>query len=493
VKRAGVVSAWACALALVLAGPALGQAPDRSAPPELGPPPVLDLPEIQRFTLSNGLPVLLMESHRVPLVQVVLVIEAGSVHESAGRAGLAALTAAMLDEGAGERNALEIADEVDYLGADLATSASHHASRVTLHAPLSKLEPALAIMADVARRPTFPAEELERQRKERLTTLLQWRDEPRAIASVAFAGTLYGEEHPYGRPTLGNAASLVATTVDDLRAFHAAHFHSGNATLIVVGDAARGTIEPLLERAFGDWRPGNAPAVELPPAEQVGAREIFLVDKPGAAQSVIRIGRIGAERLSDDYHELVVMNTILGGSFTSRLNQILREERGYSYGAFSAFDFRPSPGPFVAQADVQTAVTDSALVVFVRELGSILERVPEDELRRAKNYVALGFPQNFETVASTAGMMVELALYDLPPDTFERFIAEVMAVTAEDVERVARKYLDPDRVAIVVVGDRATIESAIRALDLGTVHVETVEDVLGPPPPLEQAAAEPGT
>jgi predicted Zn-dependent peptidase len=468
----------------VAATTALGQAPDRSRPPELGPPPRLDLPDIQRFTLANGLPVLVMESHRVPLVEVLLLVEAGAVNEPAGDEGLAGMTAAMLDEGAGERSALEIADAIDYLGADLATNTGQHTTAVSLHTPLARLAEALPVMADVALRPTFPAEELERQRVERLTTLLQWRDEPRAIASVMFFDVLYGDAHPYGRPTLGNVASLTAMTADDLRAYHGAHFHPSGATLIVVGDVDRATLEPLLASAFGGWRRGEARAVQLPAAEQVAAREIFLVDKPGAAQSEIRLGRIGVQRLTEDYHEIVVMNTILGGSFTSRLNQRLREERGYSYGAFSGFDFRPQPGPFVAQAAVQTAVTDSALAVFMRELSGILERVSEEELQRAKNYVALGFPQTFETVGGTAGAMSEIATYDLPLDTFDRFIDEVLAVTADDVERVARQYLDPDRVAIVVVGDRSVIEPGIRALNLGTVHVATIEDVLGPAPEL---------
>jgi predicted Zn-dependent peptidase len=471
-------------LVLALAGTALGQAPDRSRPPELGAPPRLDLPDIQRFTLGNGLSVFLMESHRVPLVQAVLVVEAGAVNEPAGSEGLASMTAAMLDEGAGSRNALEIADAIDFLGATLATNAGQHTTVVSLHTPLSKLPEALPIMADVALRPTFPAEELERQRAERLTTLLQWRDEPRAIASVVFAHTLYGDQHPYGKPTLGNVSSLESMSAEDLRAHHAAHSRPGNASLIIVGDVDRAALDALLSGTFGEWRGAEAPVAQLPDAQQVAAREITIVDKPGAAQSEIRLGRIGVERLTDDYHELVVMNTILGGSFTSRLNQVLREERGYSYGAFSGFDFRPRPGPFVAQAAVQTAVTDSALAVFMREIGGILERVPEDELQRAKNYVALGFPGNFETVGSTAGMMSEIAQYDLPLDTFDTFIDDVMAVTADDVQRVAQRYLDPERIAIIVVGDRSVIEAGIRALDLGTVHVATIEDVLGPPPEL---------
>ncbi|HYO47586.1 MAG TPA: pitrilysin family protein [Gemmatimonadota bacterium] len=465
-------------------GGALGQVPDRSTPPELGPPPRLDLPDIQQFTLANGLPVLLMESHRVPVVEVVLVVQAGAADEPKGKEGLASMTAAMLDEGAGSRTALQVADAIDFLGATLATNAGHHSTVVTLHTPLSKLADALSIMVDVALRPTFPAEELERQRAERLTTLLQWRDEPSAIASVAFADALYGSGHPYGHPTMGSSVSVAGLAAEDLRAFYAARFKPGAATLVVAGDVTRASLEPLLAGGFGGWPTGTASPGELPAATQIERREIWIVDKPGAEQSEIRIGRIGADRLTEDYHEIVVMNTILGGSFTSRLNQRLREERGYSYGAYSEFVFRPAPGPFVAQAAVQTVVTDSALAVFMREISGILERVSESELQRAKNYAALGYPQNFETVASTVDAMTEIAMYDLPRDTFDRFIDEIMGVTSEDVERVARRYLDPDRVAIIVVGDRSAIEPGIRALNLGTVHVMTIADVLGPAPEL---------
>jgi predicted Zn-dependent peptidase len=487
VKRSAGCLVAGLALVVVGAGNALAQAPDRSRPPELGPPPRLDLPDIQRFTLANGLPVLLMENHRVPVVEVVLTVRAGAVDEPLGKEGLATMTAAMLDEGAGSRTALEVADAIDFLGADLATSSGQHATIVTLHAPLSKLADAVPVMADVALRPAFPDEELERQRIERLTTLLQWRDDPGRIASIAFADALYGPGHPYGRPTMGNAASLAGLDAEDLRAFHAERFHSGAATLIVVGDVTRATIEPLLASGFGDWRAGTVSSGELPAAPQVEQREVWIVDKPGAPQSEIRLGRIGVERLTEDYHEILVMNTILGGSFTSRLNQRLREERGYSYGAVSGFDFRPAPGPFVAAAAVQTAVTDSALAVFLREISGILERVPEAELQRAKNYLALGYPQSFETVASTAGALAELSLYDLPLDTLDRFIDEIMGVTSEDVERVARRYLDPDRVAIIVVGDRSVIEPGIRALNLGTVHPATIADVLGPAPQLDES------
>lgn len=470
-----------------LAPPATAQPPapaaDRSRPPEIGPPPAFDLPEIQRYALSNGLPVLLLEKHDVPIVQVNLLVHAGSVHEAVDQAGLAGLTAAMLDEGAGGRSALELADEIDFLGARLSTEAGEHTALVSLHVPVARLEPALRLMADVVLRPDFPGEELDRQRLDRLTELLQWRDEPRAVAGVEFDRTLYGETHPYGIPNLGTAASLGAMTAEDMRSFHDRAYRPGRSTLVVVGDVEPARVLDLLEEALGAWVPGEAASgVEEPPVRQVEARRIRLVDKPGAEQSEIRIGRIGAPRLTEDYFPLVVMNTILGGSFTSRLNQNLREDKGYSYGAYSAFAFRPWAGPFLAGAAVQTEVTAEALTEFVRELRGILERVPEEELERARNYLALGFPANFQTVEGTAGELGEMALYDLPEDWFDRYVERILAVTAEDVERVAREYVDPDRIAIIIVGDRERIEAPLRALELAPVEVLSVADVLGPPP-----------
>jgi predicted Zn-dependent peptidase len=354
-------------------------APDRSKPPELGPPQAMQLPAIQHFKLSNGIPVVLMEKHELPLVQVELLIRAGSVMDPPAKLGRASLMADLMDEGAGTRNSLELADAIDYLGVALGAFASNHTSGVTLHTPLAKLDSALALFADVALRPTFPPAELERKRKERLTLLLQWHDQPGAINSVAFNSILFGKEHPYGRPNLGTEQSLRSMRVEDLREFYSAYFHAGNATLVVVGDIVPAQMIAKLEQYFGSWKAGEAAAANLPQAEQVKERKIYLVDKPGAAQSVIRIGRIGAARMTDDYHALIVLNTILGGSFTSRLNQNLREKHEYTYGAGSAFDFRPSPGAFSASASVQTDVTDKALAEFMNELTNIMEPVTDEE------------------------------------------------------------------------------------------------------------------
>jgi predicted Zn-dependent peptidase len=304
---------------------------------------------------------------------------------------------------------------------------------------------------------------------------------------VEFDRVLYGDAHPYGRPGIGTAASLAAFTVEDLKTFYQRWYRPNNAALIVVGDMTASTILPKLEAMFAAWPSAAVPEPRWPKAEPSERREVYLVDKPSAAQSEIRVGRIGVSRDTEDYYALVVMNTILGGSFTSRLNQNLREEHGYSYGARSFFDFEILPGPFTAGAAVQTAVTDSALAETMKELRRIREPVSDEEMERARNFVALRFPERFQTVARIAAQLADLELYSLPDDYFNTYVDRILGVTRDEVQRVAREYIDPDHMAIVIVGDREVIERGVRGLDLGAVHVLSVEDVLGKPPVIDQA------
>ena len=474
------------ALLLFAAGPETqAQKPDRSTPPAIGPTPSFTVAPLQRFTLSNGLPVVLLEKHQVPLVQINLLVQAGSVMDPAGKSGLAAMTAGMMMEGAGKRDALALADAIDVLGASIGSTAGPHTMAVRLHTPLSRLDSALALFADVALRPTFPAAELQRKKKDRLTAFLQWRDEPRALASSAFSNALYGDVHPYGFPSTGLEASVRNISEKDCAAFHAAWFRPNRATIVVVGDVTPKTIRPKLEAAFRGWKPGQATAPALPPITQVGSRKIILVDKPGAAQTEIRIGRIGPRRVTDDYYALTVLNTILGGSFTSRLNDNLRERHGYTYGASSRFDFRVLQGPFLASSAVQSAVTDSALFQFMVELRRILEPFSDEETTRAKNYVALGYPGEFQSVAQIAVQVEEIVTYGLPVTTFNDYVGKILAVTPADLHRVAQAVFDPEKMVIVLVGDRAVIEKPVEQLKLGPIVQKRVEDVLGKAPVLD--------
>ena len=466
---------WRPALAglvLVAASVTLAaQQPDRKQPPPLGPAPALKLPAIQKQLLSNGLAVWIVEHHEVPLAQINLIVRSGSAADPIGKYGVGSLTAAMLDEGAGTRSSLDLADAIEFLGANLSTASSFDASSVRMSVPVSKLAEALPLMSDVALRPSFPVSELDRLRKERLTGLLQARDNAGALIQLAFPRIVFGPTHRYGTSANGLPATIEALTVDDLKTFYRSHFRPDNATLLVVGDLAPATALPMLEKAFGNWKAdGMAPLVaDVPNAPQLTKRQVYLVDKPDAAQSQIRIGWVGVSRSTPDYAVLEVLNTVLGGSFTSRLNQNLREKNGYAYGASSGFDMRLSAGPFLASAGVQTDKTADALKEFFNELNGILTPVPPDELAKARNYVALGFPGEFETTGDMARKLEELVIYNLPDTTFSNFVPSVTAVTAADLQRAAARFIQPERMAVVVVGDLKVIEGPIRALNLGPI------------------------
>ena len=455
------------------------QAPDRSHPPAAGPAPSLKLPPLETRTLSNGLQARIIGVHKVPTVHLELAVKGGVAADPARKFGVASLAADMLDEGAGSRNALAIADAIDYLGAELSTTGAADATYVELHVPVARLGDALPIMADVVARPTFPDAELKRLRDERLASLLEIQDDPEQLIQVAFPRVVFGPQHRYGTAMIGTAASLQAVTVDDLKAFHAAQFRPSNAVLVVAGDVTADSVVPMLERAFGNWKGGTGGgATPLPSASQLTARHVYLIDKPGAAQSQVRIGWIGVARSTPDYFPLRVLNTILGEAFTSRLNTNLREVHGYAYGASSRFEMRSTAGAFFAAAGVQTDKTVDALKEFFSELTRIHEPVESGELEKAKNYLALLLPRNFETTRGTADALAQAWVYDLPADYYATYGDRVRAVTAADVKRVADKYIQPDKFAVVIVGDRKTIEPGVRSLNLGAVTVVDPTEIM---------------
>ena len=454
------------------------QAPERSAPPKPGPPPTVNVPTVQKRTLSNGLAVWIVALHKVPVVHVSLVVKSGSGADPKGKYGVANLTADMLDEGAGSRTALQIADAIDYLGATLSTESTSDASSIDVHVPVARLAEALPIMADVALRPTFPEDELKRVREDLLTSFIEAADDPESLIQFAFPRLVFGSQHRYGTLSLGTAATVKSLTTADLRRFHSQHFVPVNSLLIVTGDVSTADAVARLETTFGRWKGAPPAPTTIPAAPQLTSRQVYLIDKPGAAQSQVRIGWIGVPRSTPDYFALRVLNTILGGSFTSRLNQNLREEHGYAYGAGSTFDMRASAGPFYASAGVQTDKTSDALKEFFNELEAIRKPIPPDEVEKAKNFLALLLPRNFETTEGVAGSLSQLFIYNLPGDYYATYTQRIRAVTPADLQRVADRYIQPDKFAIVVVGDRKAIEPGITALNLGPLKAVAAEEVM---------------
>jgi zinc protease len=451
---------------------------DRTKPPELGPPPKVSLPPITTRQLPNGLKLMIVEQHELPLADFVLLVGSGSTADPASKPGIANLLSAMLREGTTTRKSLEIADQIAFLGIRLSPTSSWESSTLSLHTPTAQLDSALALFADVALHPSFPANEFERVRKTQLTELLQLRDQGAAIASIAFPAIIYGSAHPYGAPAQGTEASVKALTTGDLQSYYQANFRPNNATLIVVGDVTPDQVEQRINALFGSWQRADIPQINYTDPPKSGTTTIFLIDKPGAAQSSFRIGAVGVPRSTQDYFALTVMNTILGGSFSSRLNQNLRETRGYTYGAGSRFDMRRAAGPFLASAEIVTAKSDSALLEFMKELNGIRQMVPPAELSRAKRYLQLQLPGNFETTQQIAAALVPVALYGLPFDYYNNYVQNIEGVTQADVARVAQQYINPGSLAVVIVGDRKTIEAGLKATNVGPI---AIRDISGQP------------
>jgi len=443
-----------------------------TTPPQLPPPPGLKTPAVQQARLANGLTLVVVPMHEVPQVQVVLTASGGA-REDDVLPGLATFTANMLNEGAGGRDANGIAAEVAYLGASLQSGADWNGINVQLRAPKRTMAQALDLMADVVLRPAFVSTEVKRQRDLRLANLVQQRDLPSALATLAFNAIVFPEGHPYHRPIGGDSASTAALDSSGVRGFYERTVRPERTTVIVTGDVTLAEARGAIEKRFASWKaPGGPASVGVNSEPATRPTTVYLVDKPGAPQSVVRIGHRGVERSSSDYYSIQVMNTLLGGSFSSRLNTNLRETKGYTYGARSSFDFQPVPGAFLASADVRTDVTDSSLVEFFRELRRIRDTlVAPDELDRTRQYLALRLPGAFETTGQVANQINTLLTFGLPFSWFDDYVRRIMAVTAEDVRRVARTYIHPDSVSVVIVGDVQKIQSGVERLRLGPVVV----------------------
>ncbi len=453
---------------------------DRSVVPSVGSPPSMNVPERQVFELTNGLPVHVVEDDDLPIVSIEIHIEGGG---RVGTPGLGALMADMLDEGTTTRSTVELAEEIERLGASLSTGAGRDGSVVRLGVLRPQLDKAIELLADVVLNPAFDPAELDRVKRERITRILQSRDEARELADNAFADRLYQSGSSYGLPLLGTESALQAVVRADLVALYEQTFRTGNMSVVVVGDVDREELDEQLEAALGSLPSGTGSSFARQTPRVLDGPAIYVVDKPGAAQSEVRIGRVAVDRTTPDYFPLLVMNTILGGSFTSRLNANLREDKGYTYGAGSGFAMRREPGPFVAQSAVDTPVTDKAVVEILLELRRLAdETVGDVELDRARNYVALLLPQRFETVAGVAGQIADQMLNGLAEDYYETYVERVMEVTAEDVWRVAGEYLDPDEMVIVIAGDHSVIREGLEGLGLGSVTLMTDPTVMDDAP-----------
>jgi len=450
---------------------------DRSRLPPLRPVPRFAFPAIDKSVLANGLRVWSVRHDGVPLIGFLLIVRRGAADDPPRQDGLAALTADMLDEGTGSWSAIEVHQEIARIGAQFDTDIGADATLVGLTALSRFAGRSLELLASVVVRPTLADADFIRVRQLRLNRLIQLRDMPGVVADRVFARLLYGDA-PYGHTPLGSERTLAALTVEDVRSFHTRLMRPGSSTLIAVGDCDHEAIRRLADAAFGAWIPAAEHVADGPDTIVRPAR-LNVVPRPDAPQSELRIGHVAVARSSPDYHALVAANMVLGGQYVSRINMNLRADKGITYGAGSAFDFRRRPGPFALKASVDSRATATAISESIGEIAGIRgdRPVSADELAIGVAALTRGYARNFETSDQIARAVAQLALYDLPDDYYSQFVPRVESLTPDEVMRAAARHLDPSRLTTLVVGDAAAIGQDSDRLDLGAPVVVSPDSI----------------
>ncbi len=445
----------------------------RQNPPKPGPVKAPHLPAPLEFTLANGLTVLLVEDHKLPVMTAQLAVRRGGDANPADKPWLASFTSAMLMEGTEKRpSELQLAGDIAMTGGNVGSGSSYDASTVQANGLTWKADQLFDLLSDVATHPAFPQSELEGLRARRMTSLLQQKDNPNTLATKMFYREVYGEKSPYGYLDTGTEQSTKATTRDDMMQFYKSGFGPKNAVLSVAGDFTQPQLKAIAQKYFGGWT-GTATKQAPPEVSSTTEKKIVIVDKPGANQSALRIGEIGIARSNPDFVPVSVMNDILGGLFSSRINLNLREAHGYTYGAFTQFQTRRGAGPFAVQSMVRADSTAPAISETFKEIDKMRTSEPSaEEMSMAKESYIRSLTAIFETTQQTAGTMANLFVYDLPLNYYSTLPAKITAVDGAEVQKVAEKYLTPDKMVIVVAGDRSKIGDQIKTLNMPTEAID---------------------
>ena len=457
----------ACAVAaaaLAISAPLAAQARlDRNAAPKAGASPKLRVPTWTKTALANGADLIVIEKHDLPLVAFTIDFVGGSAnYEPADKTGLAGFTGQMLSEGTKTRTADQLSDAQQLLGTSINGSVGNESGSMRFTSLKDKFEPSLLLLTDMMLNSTFPDSALERIRGRTMVGLAQQKDQPNSIAANVFTKVTYGDDHPYGRVV--SERTVKAITRDDIVAFHKAYFRPGRAIITVTGDVDARSIKGVVEKALAAWPAGGErPSFKYPAPPAAKTRTIYLIDKPKAAQSVFAFGTPGPSRSTPDYYSLSVMNHLLGGLFQSRLNHDIRELKGFSYGVNSNFAFGRGPGAFRAGGGIVSAKSDSALMGFMTHFKGVQGEMPftDDEMKQGKESLVQSLPGRFESVNGIGAAISSIYTQDLPENYFKEYADKINAVTRADLVRVARKYIDIDHMNMVIVGDRAAIESSL--------------------------------
>jgi zinc protease len=450
---------------------------DRSRLPDVGADPSFSFPEIARHTLPNGLEVRTVEHASIPVVTILLQVEGGSGADATDKEGLAAIVADMVDEGTGALSAIDVSDALARIGADYDVDVSPDVTSFAITTLSRFAARGASLLADMTTKPSMRETDFTRVRQMRLDRLKQLKDLPPAVAERAFLRLVYAQ-HPYGHVPIGSDTALKHMSLDDASALHAAMFRPSRATVVMTGALSHQELIEIANAAFGEWTDASASQTPVQRASAIEPSEVApprlaIVPRDAAAQSELRIGHLSTRRNTPDYQALLVMNALLGGQFVSRINLKLREEKAYTYGARTGFDWRRGLSPFVLQASVHTASTANAIADAIAEIEGLRDSRPptHDELVLAKASLTRGYPRNFETAQQVARSVAQLALYDLPDSYFAEFVPKVNAIGQDDVTRAAARYLQPEKMSTLIVGDHSAIADSLNTLGLGTASV----------------------
>ncbi|MFN2571333.1 MAG: M16 family metallopeptidase [Gemmatimonadales bacterium] len=458
------------AAALSFAGVTGAQTVNPPAPGALRP---YAFPPVEQFQLSNGLKVILVEKHTVPVVEARLIVDAGAQREPAAKSGLASLTGSLLSEGTGTMTGADIARAMDELGARFSTGAGYNNGFADVVALKTVFPQALTLAAKTVISPSFPTTEITRVKNRALAQYAQTHAQTAGLASDAFLRAAFDSTAPFSRPASGTPATISALTRDDIVNWHRTMYAPAASTLLLVGDLTRPEAQTIAQQAYGAWTASSSALAPVAnPIRASSGTRIILVDRPASVQSSIVVGQAGFRATDPDYLKMVALNHVLGGGFSSRVNMNLREKHGYTYGAFSGLDLRPGSGAFRINSDVRTSSTDSALVEAIGEYKRIAsEPVPGPELQGALNNLVSSFPSSVQSVQGLTGRIQQLIVWGLPVDFYTTYRERLAAVTPADLSSVASARLTPNNVIVVVAGDLSKIEGPIRSRNLGPVEV----------------------
>jgi zinc protease len=442
--------------------------------PKSGPTRSYHFPAFHDEMLPSGIRLVTAPVAKLPVVTVLVVVNAGSTNDPAGKEGVAALAAATLLEGSEEFDGAELAERFEQLGTSVESGADWDSAFIKITVLSEQLEEATKLLGEAISSPVFPEREIERAKAERLAEILQLETEPRGLADEKFSEFLYTEESRYSKPDEGSTESVSALSRKDVEEFYRSRYRSGSTTVIIAGDIATETARSMITHAFQRWPSGRAPDRPLIATARTTRKNIHIVDKPEASQSELRTGHVGLPRNHPDFFPALVMNAVLGGLFGSRINMNLREVHGYTYGASSFYDWRRGPGPFVVSTAVQSEVTAPALREILLEIDRIRgERISEEELSLARDYLDGVFPIRYETTAAIASALATLVIYDLPANYYDSYRKRIRRVSADAVLRAAKSHLHPDEMQTIIVGDARVIRAPVSDLSIGELHVHS--------------------